>query len=111
MLMNYIALEADKPTLLHFTDHYFVRRQIADKDRGGYKPVDSLVFWCDRLEGEACARTFSVLSTKLSTKLEPFLAEKLYQKYDFRITKTGAGYATDFVVEALPQAGAESILT
>jgi hypothetical protein len=109
MLMNYIQLERDKPTLLHFTDHYYVKREIADKDKGGMKWVDTLVFWCDRLEGEDIARTFSVLSTKLAANLEPFLVDHKYRKYDFRITKTGEGYATDFIVEALPRAGATPI--
>ena len=109
MLMNYIALERDKPILMHFTDHYFVKRQIADPDKGGLKWIDSLVFWCDTLEGQPVARTFSIVSTKLAAKLEPFLKDDKYKNYDFRITKVGEGYATEFIVEALPRAGASAI--
>jgi predicted Holliday junction resolvase-like endonuclease len=109
MLMNYVQLEVDKPALMHFSDHYFVRRQIKDPESLKMKWVESLVFWVDKLNEESSARTFSVLSTKLAAKLEPFLAEQKYQKYDFRITKRGAGYAVDWTVEALPLAGAESV--
>ena len=101
MLMNYIALLPGKPTRMHFTDSYWVDREIADKETGKPKPVRTLVFWCDELEGEDVAKTFSVLSQKLYNHLEPFLKEKLFLNYDFIITKIGDGFMADFNVQPI----------
>lgn len=109
MLMNYVALVTDVPLLLHFTDHYHVDRAIADPDTGKMKWVNSLVFQVDEVNKERTSKTFSVLSTKLASQLEGYLADWKYRKYDFRITKTGVGFAVRFSVEALPRAGAEAV--
>ena len=96
LLMNYVALEPGVPTRMHFTDDYRVERPIADKETGKPKRISSLVLWVDELNGEDCARTFSVLSKKLAAHIEPFLPGKEYIKYDFVITQMGAGFLKDW---------------
>ena len=62
LLMNYVALVPGVPTRLHFTDHYFIDREIADRETGKPKQIESLVFYCNEEGGEPCSKTFSILS-------------------------------------------------
>jgi len=101
VLMNYIALAPGVPTRMHFTDDYIIERTILEKESGKPKPIRSLVFWCDELNGEPVARTFSVLSQKLSQQLEPFRKEKRYTHYDFIITQMGDGFFKDWNVQPI----------
>jgi len=94
--MNYIRLVPGVPTRMHFTDHYYIEREIADKETGKPKKIRSLVFWVDEVGGEDCARTFSILSQKLASHLEPFLPDKGYTPYDFIITQIGEGFLKDW---------------
>ena len=101
LLMNYVALEPGVPTRLHFTDDYFVEREIADRETGKPKRIQSLVFWVDELNGEDAARTFSILSQKLAAHLEPFRKDKRYLNYDFIITQMGDGFYKDWNVQVI----------
>ena len=101
LLMNYIALSAGVPTRMHFTDDYYIDREIADKETGKPKRVRSLVFWVDELNGEACARTFSILSQKLAAHFDPFLKGKEYTGYDFIVTQMGDGFYKDWNVQPI----------
>jgi len=101
LLMNYVALVPGVPTRIHFTDHYYIDREIADRETGKPKIIRSLVFWVDELEGEDTARTFSVLSQKLSAHFEPFLPDKRYGGYDFIITQMGDGFLKDWNVQVI----------
>lgn len=103
MLMNYVALEKDVPARMHFTDHYKVEREIWDEKLGRFKPVSSLVFWVDQLNGEPTARTFSVLSENLATILRPYLPNHTYIDNDFVITKQGEGFGTRYQVQVIPK--------
>lgn len=103
MLMNYVALDKDVPTRMHFTDHYSVEREIWDAKLGKYKPVKSLVFWVDELNGEVTAKTFSVLSETLATILRPYLPDHSYINFDYLITKRGEGFGTRYEVQAIPK--------
>ena len=106
LLMNYVALVAGVPTRMHFTDHYYVTREIMEREAGRTKEVQSLVFWVDTLGGEPCARTFSILSQKLEAHFLPFLKDKEYTKYEFIITQIGDGFLKDWNVQTirLPEA-------
>jgi len=99
--MNYIALVPGVPTRMHFTDDYYVEREIADKETGKPKRIRSLVFWVDELNGEDVARTFSILSQKLAAHMEPFLPNKEYGGYDFIITQIGEGFLKDWNVQVI----------
>ena len=101
LLMNYVALVPGVPTRMHFTDHYYIERVIADRETGKPKPIKSLVFWVDELGGEDCARTFSILSQKLAAHMEPFLKDKEYTRYDFIITQIGEGFLKDWNVQPI----------
>ena len=104
LLMNYITLVPGVPTRMHFTDEYKIERVIADKETGKPKPIKSLVFWVDELEGEDVARTFSILSQKLAAHFDPFLKGKEYTKYDFIITQIGDGFMKDWNVQPIRRA-------
>jgi len=102
LLANYVALEPGIPTRMHFTDHYWIKREISDRDTGKTKTVESLVFYVDRLGGEPASRTFSVLSQKLAAHLEPFLKDNQYRGYEFIITEIGKGFYKDWNVQPIP---------
>ena len=101
LLMNYVALVPGVPTRMHFSDDYYVDREIADKETGKPKRIRSLVLWVDELNGEDVARTFSILSQKLSAHIEPFLPNKGYLPYDFIITQMGDGFLKDWNVQVI----------
>lgn len=101
LLMNYIALVPGVPTRMHFTDDYWIVRTIADKETGKPKKVDTRVFWVDELNGEDCARTFSILSQKLDAHLSPYLPDKEYTLYDFIITQIGEGFLKDWNIQVI----------
>ena len=101
MLSNYTSLTAGVPKRLHFTDDYYVDREIADRDTGKPKRIRSLVFWVDEEDGEHVSRTFSVLSQKLAAHLDPFLKGKEYNRYDFIITQIGDGFLKDWNVQPI----------
>lgn len=101
LLANYVALAPGVPTRMHFTDHYFIKREIADRETGKPKTIESLVFYVDELGGEPCSRTFSILSQKLAAHFEPFLKDKEYTRYDFIITQIGEGFLKDWNVQPI----------
>ena len=101
LLMNYIQLAPGVPTRMHFTDDYYVEREIADRETGKPKRIRSLVLWVDELNGEDVARTFSILSQKLAAHLEAFLKDKEYLRYDFIITEIGQGFQKDWNVQPI----------
>lgn len=101
LLMNYIALAPGVPTRMHFTDDYEVDREIADRETGKPKRIHGTVFWVDELNGEPCARTFSILSQKLSAHFEPFRKGKEFTHYDFIVTQMGDGFLKDWNVQPI----------
>lgn len=103
VMMNYLVLEKDKPTKLHFSDHMWTDRMIWDKEMGREKPVRSLVFWVDEVDGAGEFKTFSILSPRLADKLAPYLHDSRFRDFDFIITKRGEGFTSDWQVEALPR--------
>ena len=101
LLMNYIALAPGVPTRMHFTDDYVIERTILEKESGKPKPIKSLVFQVDELNGEDVNRTFSVLSLKLAAHFEPFRKDKEYTHYDFIVTQMGDGFLKDWNVQPI----------
>jgi len=101
LLSNYIRLVPGLPTRMHFTDDYWVERTIADKETGKPKPIKSLVFWVDEVNGEPDSRTFSILSEKLAAHVTPYLPDKQYGGYDFIITQMGEGFLKDWNVQLI----------
>lgn len=101
LLANYIRLEPGIPARIHFTDHYYIDREIADRETGRPKQIRSLVLWVDEYQGQDDARTFSILSQKLEAHFEPFLKNKGYLPYDFIITEMGSGFFKDWNVQVI----------
>lgn len=101
LLSGYIALVPGVPTRMHFTDDYKITRTIADKETGKPKPIESLVFWVDELNGEPCSRSFSILSQKLAAHVTPYLPDREYNRYDFLITQIGEGFLKDWNVQVI----------
>jgi len=111
VLMNYIALVPGEPAKMHFTDDYYMERHIYERETGKDKRVRSLVLWCDELNGEPAAKTFSILSEKLAAHITPFLPGKRYLNYDFIITQVGEGFTKDWDVQVLKRAEEQQIAT
>ena len=103
VMMNYLVLEKDKPTRLHFSDHMWTDRMIYDKEMGKEKPVRSLTFWVDEVGGGVSFRTLSILSPKLADKLSPYLPDSRFRDFDFIITKRGEGFTSDWNLEVIPR--------
>ena len=101
VLMHYIQLAPGVPTRMHFTDDYVITRTILEKESGKDKTITGITFWCDELNGEPAARTFSILSQKLAAHFEPFRKGKEYQKYDFIITQMGDGFMKDWNIQTI----------
>jgi len=101
VLMNYIRSVPGVTLRMHFTDDYEITRSIMEKESGRLKRIKSLVFWVDELNGQDCARTYSVMSEKLWAALTPYLPDKGYLPYDFLITKMGDGFYTDWNVQVI----------
>ncbi len=101
LLANYIRLVPGLPSRMHFTDHYFIKREIADKETGKPKQIDSLVFYCNEEGGEPVSKTFSILSQKLAAHMEPYLPDNKYRGYDFIITQIGEGFLKDWNVQPI----------
>ncbi len=101
LFSNYVKLAPGVPTRMHFTDDYWVKRTIADKETGKLKTIEGRVFYVDELNGEPAAKTFSILSQKLQAHFEPFLPDKRYGGYDFIITEMGADFFKDWNVQVI----------
>ena len=103
MLENYVRLEPGIKKRLHFYDHAFTTKTITDPLLGRPKTVRALVFFCDEEDGVKVDKTFSVIQEKLAMLFAPYLEGKRYKDYTFVILKTGAGFLSEFEVEAIPR--------
>jgi hypothetical protein len=103
VMMNYLVLERDKPTRLHFTDHLWADRMIFDKDMGKEKPVRTLTFWADEVDASPVFKTFSILSPRLADLFAPYLHDSRFRDYDFVITQHGDGFTKTWTLEATPR--------
>jgi len=101
VLANYIRSVPGVTLRMHFTDDYWIDRSIQDKESGKLKRIRSLVFWVDELNGQDCARTYSVMSEKLAAALTPYLPDKGYLPYDFLVTQLGDGFYKDWNVQVI----------
>lgn len=98
---NYIKLEPGIPKRMHFTDYYYVQREIADREAGTTKKVWTHVFYVNEEDGQVVSKTFSIMSQKLWSALEAYEANNVYRDYDFIITQQGTGFYTDFNVQVI----------
>jgi len=104
-LENFVKLTPGIPKRLHLKDHTFVTRRIKDPATGFEKEVRTLVFAVDWEDGRPVEKTFSVIQEKLASQLATYLEGKRYRDFIFTITKVGAGFTSEFIVEVLPWPG------
>jgi len=103
VLANYVKLTPDVPKLLHFIDHAITEKTIMDPLLKRPKTVRSLVFFVDEEDGAMVTKTFSIISEKLAARLWPYVEEKKYVNYNFRITQRGRGFLAEYEVEVIPR--------
>lgn len=99
VLANYIVLEPGIPKVLHFTSHYLGPRALVDPDSRHEKRLNVLEFQVDREDGVEVSKVLSITSEKLARELSPFLPDGAYLRMIFTITKSGAGYRTEYSVK------------
>lgn len=104
VLSNWVGLTAGVPCRFHFTDHYYMEREIMDKELGRPRTIASHVFYVNEVDGEPASRTFSILSQKLWAHLEPYIKDNVYRGYDFIITEMGSGFYKDWNVQVIKRA-------
>lgn len=102
VLQNIVLLVNDKPSRMHFTDHTIEARTITDPVTRKPKPVNTLVFDVDRLDGQAVGAKWSTIAEKLALKFQPYLNDKSYRNYEIIITQTGDGFRRDWAVQFIP---------
>ena len=102
ILENFVRLEPGIPKRLHLKDHTIVTRKIRDPATGFEKEVKTLVFAVDWEDGRPVEKVFSIIQEKLAAQLAPYLQGKRYRDFLFTITKIGAGFTAEFMVEVSP---------
>lgn len=102
ILENFVKLEPEVPTTMHFTKGLIVDKTITDPLTGVVKAARSLQFTVDRLGARKVDMTFGTLSEKLAEQLYPYVKDGTLLKYDFTITLHGKGYLTSYSVSVTP---------
>jgi len=103
VLRQYIELVNDTPTRLHFLQAQVVARTVTDPVSGQTKGVRAWQALVDELDGKAVASTFSTLSDKLASQLDPWRENGRLPTVDFVITQRGDGFARSWQVEVVPR--------
>ena len=109
-LQNYVIFTSGVPERLHFTDHSYEQRTITDKVTLRPTPRNILVMSVDEINGRKTdihglpiIAKLSAMAEGLAAKLEPYLPNKDYLRYDFIITQTGTDFLTRYTVQVLPR--------
>ena len=102
VLQNYVILQPDVPTRLHFRDHALQRKTITDPATLQPAGRMTLVFDVDRLDGREVESKLSIMAEKFASLFQPYLADKSYVNYDFIVTVTGEGFRRQFTVQPVP---------
>lgn len=103
ILSNYITIERDQTEVLHFKGHELADRVVRDPVTGREKSVKTLIMYVDERGGAATDTVFSIISDKLATQLGPWLEGERYKRFTFAITRRGAGFLTDWEIQASPR--------
>ena len=109
-LQNYVIFQNGVPERLHFVDHVYDQITITDRITLKAVPRNRLVMTIDELNGSKedpnglpIIAKLSALAEGLTAKLEPYLPNKDYLKFDFVITLTGEGYLSKYTVQVIPR--------
>ena len=109
-LQNYVIFKNGVPERLHFVDHVYEQITITDRTTGKAAPRNRLTLTVDEINGSKVdahglpiIAKLSALAEGLTAKLEPYLPNKDYLKFDFVITLTGEGYLSKYTVQVIPR--------
>ena len=86
-LENWVKLKPDVPVRMHFREYRIAPRQIMDPFWKTERTVDSLLFLVDREDGVHVDKTYSVVSERLASEFEPYLADRSYTLYEWVLSK------------------------
>ena len=100
VLTNYVILEDGKPSRLHFVDHQIMVKEITDPLTGRPKPIQTLQFQVDELNGQPVVGYYSISSQKHAQDFAAFLVDKRYLRYNFTITVSGSGFRREYLVRS-----------
>jgi len=98
-LENWVKLPPGKVVCMHFKEHRVTPREITDPFFGTKRTVTSLLFLVDRVDGAPVDMTFSVVSEKLASEFEPYLADGSYRDYVWCLVKDEAGWTAPRVAK------------
>ena len=102
VLANYVILQEGQPARMHFTEVAKKVKTITDPETGRAKPITTLEFAVDQLNGRAAISTYSVSSQKHAQDFAPYLPGDKFRDYDFIITMSGQGYRREYSVQVVP---------
>ncbi|MBI2869395.1 MAG: hypothetical protein HYX96_06185 [Chloroflexi bacterium] len=103
VLQNYVMMSAGVPALMHFSDHVIEKRTITDPLTGRPGVRNVLVFNVDRLNGQEVDAKFSTMAESLASKFQPYLDDKSYRGFDFRVSFSGEGFQRRYSVVVSPR--------
>ena len=84
---------------MHFREYRVTPRQITDPFFGTARTVKSLLFLVDEVDGAPVDQTFSVVSERLASEFEPYLADGSYRDYTWCLVKDVAGWTAPRVAK------------
>lgn len=109
-LQNYVIFQSGVPERLHFTDHAYEQIIVTDRVTGKNQPRNRLLMTVDEINGSKTDSNglpiiarLSAIAAGLADKIEPYLAGKAYQNYDFVITQTGTDFQTRYSIQVIPR--------
>lgn len=109
-LQNYVIFQTGIQERLHFTDHAYEQITVTDRTTGRPVPRNRLIMAVDEINGTRVdgrglpiIAKLSALAEGLAGKLEPYIKDRSYLRYDFVITQTGADFQTRYSVQVIPR--------
>ena len=84
---------------MHFKEYSVASREITDPFFKTARTVKSLLFLVDQVDGKPVDQTFSVVSEKLASEFEPYLADGSYRDYVWCLVKDEAGWTAPRVAK------------
>ncbi len=105
VLENYVVFEEGVPKRLHFTDHHLGDRDMPDPLIGITKRLTVLTMVVDQEDGYPVSKILSITANSLASQLAGYLPDRSYTRYDWEITRRGAGFSSRYTVIATPRAG------
>lgn len=100
---NWVVLKPGVPVKLHLLDHRVGPHTIRDPFFDRVRTVTALIFLVDEEDGTKVDKYFSVLSSKLASDLDGYLADKSYKDYVFTFVKDAVGPVAPRISEVRPR--------